>query len=522
MVIKFLIRMRLQFQPILKVYLLILVVGHLSSCTDDPTAVVDTPGPLFEIEVSPPYLNLAIDSTHQFTAIGKDEDGHVLPDSIFSWSSSKELVASIEEDGLLEAHLLGVTYIRAMMGEVTSLPITVLIYEPVNSLEIFPPNIDLDFGTRDTLVAVVIDENGSEVSGLSLNWSSDNSSIVQVNNTGEVFGVSLGSTTVSASLRGLRSEPITINVRPTLPIVTTDSIADITPRSVQVSGHVIYQIGNAYPDEYGICWSTEEEPTKEDHFIASDQGNIVFSLEAAVLSVGTTYYVRAYAINGRGTGYGDTFSFTTTTYETGSTTDIDGNIYQTIRIGDQWWLADNLRVVHYRNGDPISTGFGDETWGSLTTEGYCVYDNDAAYVETYGYLYNWYVIEDNRNVAPEGWHIPSDEEWMQLESYLGMEQSAVNSMGFRGTDEGRKLKSTSGWKSGRNGTNSSGFNAKPAGYRSALTGIFMGERNYTEYWTSSLNENQLPIRRHVDGFLNEISRFQTDPSSGLSIRCVMD
>lgn len=521
MAIKFFSTMYHRYNSLSTALKLFFVLVSFFSCGNDPISS-NLPGPLVEIEVSPQYLNLAIDSAYQFVAVGRDEDGTLLPDSTFSWSSSKELVASIDENGLLRAHLLGVTYVRAARNDVTSTPITVLVYEGANSIVISPPEIDIDFGATDTLVAVVVDENGNEISGLALVWRSDNSSVATISNTGIISGASVGNTSVTASLRGVSSDPVAVQVRTILPTINTGEVTEITPRTALVSGYVTQQVGNGYTSEYGVCWSMEAEPTISDSKLLAETSNDAFLLEISLLQPETNYYVRAYATNGRGTGYGSTLSFTTTAYETGTATDIDGNVYQTIKIGDQWWLAENLRVTHYRNGDPISTGYDDVTWGYLSTEGFCVYDDNSSYFATYGYLYNWYVVEDSRNVAPEGWHIPTDEEWMQLESYLGMEQSDVINMGFRGTGEGRKLKSISGWNRDRNGTNSSGFNARPAGERSGGTGIFMGDGRYTKYWSSSLDENLLPMMRYVDGYLTEVSRFFADPCSGFSLRCIMD
>jgi len=99
----------------------------------------------------------------------------------------------------------------------------------------------------------------------------------------------------------------------------------------------------------------------------------------------------------------------------GTVTDIDGNVYQTIKIGDQWWMAENLKVTHYRNSDPIPHVTDGGTWSYLFTGAYCEYDNNPANVAIYGRLYNWYAVGDSRNIAPEGWHVPSDDEWKQLE-----------------------------------------------------------------------------------------------------------
>ncbi|MEJ2629601.1 MAG: fibrobacter succinogenes major paralogous domain-containing protein, partial [bacterium] len=119
----------------------------------------------------------------------------------------------------------------------------------------------------------------------------------------------------------------------------------------------------------------------------------------------------------------DLKSPTESRFKTGTVTDIDGNTYQTVKIGDQWWMAENLKVTHYRNNDEIPnvTYWGD--WHDLSTGAYCDYNNNEGNVSTCGHLYNWYAVNDSRNIAPEGWHVPTDEEWKELEMYLGMSRS---------------------------------------------------------------------------------------------------
>jgi len=144
-------------------------------------------------------------------------------------------------------------------------------------------------------------------------------------------------------------------------------------------------------------------------------------------------------------------------------TDIDGNVYKTVKIGDQWWMAENLKVRHYRNGDPIPHEINNVEWIMLTTGAYCYYDNDSSHAADYGALYNWYTVSDFRNIAPEGWHVPTDEEWKELEMALGISQEYADSTEWRGTNEGGKLKETgtTHWNSPNEGaTNESGFTAR--------------------------------------------------------------
>lgn len=150
-------------------------------------------------------------------------------------------------------------------------------------------------------------------------------------------------------------------------------------------------------------------------------------------------------------------------YETGTVTDIDGNVYQTIKIGNQWWMAENLKVTHYRNGNAIPNVTSYFSWRDLSSGAYCAYNNDNGNADAYGMIYNWYwyAVDDSRNIAPIGWHVPTDEEWKELEMYLGLSQTEADDTGYRGTDEGDKLKATTGWYNNGNGTNESGFTALP-------------------------------------------------------------
>jgi len=225
-------------------------------------------------------------------------------------------------------------------------------------------------------------------------------------------------------------------------------------------------------------------------------------------------------------GADETITFGGTYVEEGSgtVTDIDGNVYQTITIGDQEWMAENLKVTHYRNGDPIPHVTDGATWGALTTGAYCEYDNNPSNVATYGRLYNWYAVDDSRNIAPEGWHVPTDEEWKQLEMYLGMSQAEADGSSWRGTDEGGKLKEsgTTHWASPNTGaTNESGFTALPGGYRGS-NGYYHLMGNYAFFWSSTEYNDHDAWYRNLTYHLSEVSRSNPNKHYGFSVRCVRD
>jgi len=205
-------------------------------------------------------------------------------------------------------------------------------------------------------------------------------------------------------------------------------------------------------------------------------------------------------------------------------TDIDGNIYHTIKIGSQIWLVENLQVVHYRNGDPVLNVTGDSNWITCDTGAYCNYDNNLSYVKSYGRLYNWFAVNDPRILSPLGWHIPTDNEWKQLEIYLGLTQEQADGHGYRGTIEGGKLKEagTEHWIYPNSGaSNSYGFTGLPGGYRTSEFKILSVEGLW---WTSSKTDYDEGIFRGLSCNDARIGRgyYFQDKTLGLSVRCVKD
>ncbi|MFO7891378.1 MAG: FISUMP domain-containing protein [bacterium] len=213
--------------------------------------------------------------------------------------------------------------------------------------------------------------------------------------------------------------------------------------------------------------------------------------------------------------------------ETGIMTDQDGNVYQTVKIGNQWWMAENLKVTHYRNGDPIPNITSDSEWTGLSTGAYCVYDNNESYADTYGYLYNWYAVNDSRNIAPEGWHVPTDEEWKQLEMYLGMSQSEADDTGYRGTNEGSKLAGNASlWPYGSLENNAvfgtSGFSAFPGGYRDDDDGTFSDVGSNAYFWSATEGSTNTAWGRYLYYGISSIDRSNYNKPYGFSVRLVKD
>jgi len=207
--------------------------------------------------------------------------------------------------------------------------------------------------------------------------------------------------------------------------------------------------------------------------------------------------------------------------------DIDGNCYQTIQIGDQLWMAENLKVTHYNNGEEITNITNDGEWYGLSTGAYGDYDNNPTNSETYGRLYNWYTVDDSRGLCMDGWHVPSDDEYKELEIFLGMSESEANDTGWRGTNEGSKLAGNADlWNSGNLENNSefgtSGFSAFPAGYRRNSTATYdtMGYNGY--FWSSSETSSNSAWNRELYYNTSYVYRSYYNKHYGFSVRCLGD
>ena len=205
-------------------------------------------------------------------------------------------------------------------------------------------------------------------------------------------------------------------------------------------------------------------------------------------------------------------------------TDIDGNIYETVQIGDQLWMAENLKVTHYQNSDEIPYIYNDPQYGA-----YINYSNNADNVGVYGRLYNWFAVNDERGLCPDNWHVPSDDEFKSLEMYLGMSESEANGEGLRGTDEGGKLKEEGNehWNSPNTGaTNETDFIALPGGNRRYETytnqEIFSGLNRYGFFWSSSEVYTVNAWYRVFSFDYSESNRFHLSKTNAFSIRCVED
>jgi uncharacterized protein (TIGR02145 family) len=200
------------------------------------------------------------------------------------------------------------------------------------------------------------------------------------------------------------------------------------------------------------------------------------------------------------------------TTSSGTVTDIDGNVYHTVSIGKQVWMVENLKTTRFNDGSAIPLVTDPTAWSNLTTLGYCWFLNDGAtYKSTYGALYNWYTVTMG-NLAPTGWHVPTDSEWTVLITFLG------------GDDEvGNKLKETgtTHWVSNADATNDYGFAALPGGYRST-DGSFRYVGLFGYWWSATTSGAMDAWDRNMSSSYTGVDRNNNLNQGGLSVRCLRD
>ena len=207
----------------------------------------------------------------------------------------------------------------------------------------------------------------------------------------------------------------------------------------------------------------------------------------------------------------------------GTVTDIDGNTYVTVQIGDQLWMAENLKVTHYNDGDEIPNITNNGDWFGLSTGAYGDYDNNPTNSETYGKLYNWYAGDDSRGVCPDGWHVPSDAEYTILTDYLGGASVAGGKMKSTGTiQDGDGLWNYYSDEITEEATNESGFTGLPAGYRDLDNGTYDSAGNGGYFWSSSEFGSSDAWTRVLYYYGSGVYRLYGGKQGGFSIRCLGD
>lgn len=312
-------------------------------------------------------------------------------------------------------------------------------------------------------------------------------------------------------------------------ILNTMLISNITNTTASGGGSVTSDGfgSNLMITGMGVCWDSLPEPTIDDNRTMNGTGLGDFTSNLTGLSGGHRYYVRSYVIIGTGVIYGPEVTFRTRNLSVGYL-NFDGVSYHTVIIGTQVWMVENLRSTHFRNGVEIPNVTDNTAWSNLTTAAYSNYQNDISYTPYYGRLYNWQAVSDKvNNIAPAGWHVPTDAEWTKLSDYL-----IENGYGYEnsGSDIGQALAASYYWNyssesnkiaSDLSKNNASGFAALPGGYRSN-NGSFLGY-GYDGYWWSLPDNGTGSIwLRALSYNGTDLLRMVGDNRAGYTVRCVRD
>jgi uncharacterized protein (TIGR02145 family) len=304
------------------------------------------------------------------------------------------------------------------------------------------------------------------------------------------------------------------------PTVKTISASLIGQNWATISGSI-----NAAGGTYKVSF-LYDTTTAYKHFIIADPDTVsgnkytTVSSNLTGLKAGTKYYYKVLAGIAADTTFGDEQTFTTTnpgksiiSFNTGltygSVTDIDNNVYKTILIGTQTWMAENLRTTRFCDGTDISFTPDATDWAALSIPGYCWYNNDSV---AYGALYNWHAASKS-NICPAGWHVSTDGDWTILTSYVGGESIAGDKLKETGTTHWLITSGTI--------TNDAGFTALPGGYRFA-EGVFGNIRRYGFWWSSTESSAADAYCRDILSAYGNTYRTSSSKKSGFSVRCVKD
>lgn len=311
---------------------------------------------------------------------------------------------------------------------------------------------------------------------------------------------------IGSILLSCKEESPTVNEE--FPKVTTSEISDITAKTA-ISGGTINAEGSGTVISRGVCWSTNSAPTIQDGKTNDGSGAGSFSSIITGLKGSTKYFIRAYATNNSGTGYGMALSFNTDEV----VIDVEGNEYPMVALGNQVWMAENLKTTKYKNNNNIPFPTNNVSWQNTIEGAYAWYENKLANKEIYGALYNWYAVNSG-NLCPAGWHIPSKAEITTLISFLG-------------SNSGDKVKEAGidHWYSNSNATNLSGFTALPGGYINT-DGKSYGITSVGYWW---LSDELTVLSGEKEGYNYQLSYdsrsigvYGHEKNYGYSIRCMRD
>lgn len=385
-------------------------------------------------------------------------------------------------------------------------------FDPDCPKELFTP-ANFIAKQEGNVVKLTWSQSNTQISGFVIERSVDGSTWTSVTTPSKaeltwsdsnISGGKIHSYRIVAKAGNNRSNEISMSVTPVFPpTLTTNAITNQTSNSATCEGNITNDGGSTVVAR-GVCWSLSPNPTVANSKTTDGIGTGVFVSQITGLTPGTIYYLRSYATTQAGTSYGSEKHFIASSDKI---IDADINIYNTVKIGTQFWMKENLKTTKFNSGETIPY------WTKTGTRGYCWYNDDANNKNIYGAIYNFYTATDIKGVCPEGWHLPSVDEWTTLINYLGGELEA-----------GGKLKESgvSHWISpNTNATNLSEFSALPGGGRDCGSSfVSLGQKCHL--WS-----NKTPSGGWVTGIYLDYNSGKASIGSGFDcnasyIRCIKD
>ena len=392
-----------------------------------------------------------------------------------------------------------------------------------------------------------IQDMGSQITGRGVCWSKSPNPTVENSCTNDGIGagtftsllknldhstlyyVRAYATTIDGTFYGDEKSFTTEEAK--LAMAVTGDVSEIMINSA-VCGYTVVDMGT-YVSGRGVCWSTKSNPTVADDHTSDGIGAGTFSGQLPNLQAGTTYYVRAYATNSDGTAYGEEKSFKTKPCES-TVTDYDKNTYNTVVLGNQCWMKENLKTTRYADGTAIGSG----STTSYDVAYWYYPSNNSSNKATYGLLYNWKAVMRNNSsssanpsgvqgICPNGWHVPSDAEWTQLTDYVSSKsQYQCNN---NSSSIAKALASaTTEWSSSTNtcavgntpsNNNATGFGALPAGY---YRGSYYDFGFYANFWSATEYDRYDAYGRNLGYDNADVYRDYDGENYGFSVRCLRD
>jgi uncharacterized protein (TIGR02145 family) len=397
-------------------------------------------------------------------------------------------------------------------------------------------NIIADGGTPVTVRGVVWStnpnptlDNSHTVDGAGV--GSYTSAISGLNNTTSYFVRAYATNAIGTTY----GNQISLTTKDGVVTLTTAVISNVTANSAIAGGNITNDEG-AQVISRGVVWSINPQPTLADNFSTDGSGMGSFISEFTGLTEASHYYVRAYATNVIDTYYGDEHRFFT--FNCGTLlTDVDNNTYNTVLIGNQCWMAENLKTTRFRTNVPIEyPGNNENAWTNNTTGAYSWYNNNPVFKDSYGAMYNWYAATSENGLCPTGWHVPSNTEWLQFITHVAgygySNQNTPNGAG-NAIKSCRKENSPLGgdcntsvhprWDAHdeHHGFDALGLGMIPGGRRWSSSGFdFIGNTAY--YWSTNELSVDLSISwmlRHQNGHIYSNNFYK---GNGFSVRCIRD